>query len=60
MIEELLVVGLIILWIWSEILGIGLWGRSEVLGIGLRYRCSRLIGGSISLLKILNGSLEGV
>ena len=60
LIEELLVIRLIILWIWSEILGISLWGRSEVLGIGLRYRCSRLIGGSISLLKILNGSLEGV
>ena len=61
LVEELLIV----LWIWGEvlgigILGIGLWGRGEVFGIGLHYRCSRLIGGSISLLKILNGSLEWV
>ena len=60
LVEELLVIRLIILWIWSEILRISLWGWGEILGIGLRYRCSRLIGGSISLLKILNGSLEGV
>ena len=43
------------LWGWGEVLGMGLWGWSEILGIG----CG-LIGGSISLLKILNGSLEWV
>ena len=62
LVEELLIVlwirGEVLgigLWGWNEILRIGLWGWSKILGIG----CG-LIGGSISLLKILNGSLEWI
>ena len=62
LVEELLIV----LWIWGEVLGIGLWGWNEILRIGLwgwskilGIGCG-LIGGSISLLKILNGGLEWV